>query len=309
MKIIMLGHTNVGKTTYMASMYGKLQDPVKGFGLRTTNMNHHQELNMMYQDIRAGIYPVPSLQRQRYDFSLLYKREVFFPFIWMDYRGGALLEHSSSAEAAQLVKDLRDADGIVIFCDSDPKEGQKVIRQVNRMMQFVGQSLQDRVNPATITIVFTKCDLTNRPDDELFAPTLNLVETISRSESVVGTIIPVACGRKAVNVDLPVLFTLCLGVLLERRLLAKRVEYYQDREKRYDQEGSTLDGFFGNFGRMWRGEETTWKQATDARKSAQENLNKIQALVKPSEQLAKYIGRAHKSNAKNTSNESYSPSE
>lgn len=289
MKIMMLGHTNVGKTTYMASMYGTLQSPINGFSLRTTHTTHHQELQTLHRNISSGRYPLPSQQRQKYDFSLLYNGQAFFPFEWIDYRGGALLERSSSSEATQLVSDLHSADGIVLFCDSDPRERKHVLRQVNRMMQFVGQSLQDREKAATIAIVFTKCDLTDGLDEGLFEPTSNLVETISKSETVVGTLIPVACGLKPINVELPVLFALCFGLLIEARLYAQQVEYYQALEQAYVNEGNTWGGIFKDIGRAWNGNPTTSQMAAQARESALERWRKIEKLIEPGEQLAEYL--------------------
>src|SRR5438445_106474 len=125
----MLGHSNVGKTTYMASMYGALQKPINGFSLRTQNATHHRELMQMYDRILAGRYPLPSQQRQQYDFSLHYQNKAFFPFQWIDYRGGALDERSDNIETQRLSRDLKEADGIMIFCDSDPRQRKKIHRQ------------------------------------------------------------------------------------------------------------------------------------------------------------------------------------
>ena len=289
MKIMMLGHTNVGKTTYMASMYGTLQSPINGFSLRTTNSTHHHELQVMHQNIRAGRYPLPSQQRQKYDFSLLYNGQAFFPFEWIDYRGGALLERSSSAAAAALVEDLSSADGIVLFCDADPQEHRNVPRQVNRMMQFVGQSLENREKSAIIAIVFTKCDLADGVEDRIFEPTRNLVETISKSDSVIGTLIAVACGQEPVNVDFPVLFVLCFGVIIEARILALQIEAYKEREQAFRQRGNTLGGMLGDLINSWNGKPTWGQLANQAHQAALERWQRIEKLIEPSEQLLEYL--------------------
>src|SRR5260221_12961972 len=123
MKIIMLGHAGVGKTTYMASMYGTLQNPINGFSLRTNEFGHHSELIQAFNDIRQGRYPAPTTQRALYDFSLLFQGNAVFPFQWVDYRGGALLERKERSEQAQqLIREMKEADGIILFCDADPRE-------------------------------------------------------------------------------------------------------------------------------------------------------------------------------------------
>ncbi len=285
----MLGHTNVGKTTYMASMYGALQSPINGFSLRAKNDTHHRELQDMYRNIRQGRYPLPSQHRQQYDFSLLHAGKAFFPFEWVDYRGGALLERSTSAEASQLVSELREADGTVLFCDSDPKEHKNVMRQVNRMMAFVGQALQDREKPAMIAIVFTKFDLVDNPTEDLFKPTSNLLQTISQSKTVVGTLIPVACGKKPINTELPVLFVLHFGIILQAHGLAAQIEYLKKIAEEWTKEGSTWRGLFKDIGRSLTGQPTSSQRTALARQFAKSGWSKLEQLLEPSEQLRQYL--------------------
>lgn len=285
----MLGHTNVGKTTYMASMYGTLQTPIHGFSLRAKNDGHHQELQAMHQNIRWGRYPLPSQQRQQYDFSLLYAGRAVFPFEWVDYRGGALLEQSTSAQTSQLVSDLREADSMVLFCDSDPKERRNVLRQVNRMMQFVGQALQNREKPATVAIVFTKVDLVDGPYEEVYKPTVNLMQTIATSKTVIGTLIPVACGRAPVNTELPVLFVLYFGIVLQANFLAQQIEYFKKIEEESRREGNTWGGIFRDFGRAFTNKPTTSQIASAAHSLAVARRNEIEKLIEPSKQLGEYL--------------------
>src|SRR5947209_7969630 len=143
MKILMLGHTGVGKTTYMASMYGTLQTQINGFSLRATNSNHHRELLRMSNDIRRSIYPDGTLHRKQYDFSLQYQGRNVFPFEWVDYRGGALVERQrDSEEARRLVSELREVEGIMLFCACDVMAKASAARQVGRMMSLVGEALR-----------------------------------------------------------------------------------------------------------------------------------------------------------------------
>src|SRR5438309_901376 len=101
----MLGHSSVGKTTYMASMYGTLQTPINGFSLHTQDSAYHIGLLGDFNNIRRGIYPPATARRDQYDFSLYFKGKAIFPFEWVDYRGGALTERQDRSEQAQqLVK-------------------------------------------------------------------------------------------------------------------------------------------------------------------------------------------------------------
>ena len=46
MRIVTLGHTAVGKTTYMASLYGALQRSYEGFTLRAKRAADHKHLKV-----------------------------------------------------------------------------------------------------------------------------------------------------------------------------------------------------------------------------------------------------------------------
>ena len=118
MKIVMLGHTGVGKTTYMASLYGILQNPINGFTLRAQSTQDHAQLMDLYHQIHYGTYPEATMQRGQYDFLLRYEGKTAYPFTWVDYRGGALRELRDSFETQQLMQELKEAEGIVMFCDA-----------------------------------------------------------------------------------------------------------------------------------------------------------------------------------------------
>ena len=104
MKVIMLGHSGVGKTTYMASMYGTLQTPINGFSLHTQDSSHHSELLQTFNKIRRNEYPSRTSQRGLYNFSLLYQGRSVFPFEWVDY------EQTAKEYSALLVRVSREYD-------------------------------------------------------------------------------------------------------------------------------------------------------------------------------------------------------
>ena len=58
MRIVMIGHSNVGKTTYMASMYGAMQVGVDGFTLRAARTDDHERFVALHRMTRAGRPPV-----------------------------------------------------------------------------------------------------------------------------------------------------------------------------------------------------------------------------------------------------------
>lgn len=77
MKIVMIGNTNVGKTTYMASLYGIMQQQVEGFSLKAVNTNDHARLYELAQAIAHDHYPSATDQRGEYDFFYSIKVKTF----------------------------------------------------------------------------------------------------------------------------------------------------------------------------------------------------------------------------------------
>ncbi len=148
MNIVMLGHSGVGKTTYMASMYGAVRAGVDKFSLASRYIRDHDDLVSLAQDIRCGTYPPPTAIKSSYDFYLKYDGRSFFPFPWSDYRGGALIERSSSDDTRQLIQDLSKCDGILVFCDSEQAaSGRGAGRDIRRMTNLIGEALSRMKRP------------------------------------------------------------------------------------------------------------------------------------------------------------------
>ena len=213
-KIVMLGFTGVGKTTYMGTLYGALQRQTQGFTLKATDSEDRKRLLELADDVLLGKYPPPTSQRSEYEFQLMHEGKEVISFIWSDYRGGALRETQDSDQARFLVQDLRRADGIMIFCDFDALSSKNTRKnQLGRMVALVSNALQKLEKSLSLAIVLTKCDLVDNFSAEMLEPFGGLVSAIEANESIQGAFIPVACGRKMVNVPIPLLFALHAGLL------------------------------------------------------------------------------------------------
>lgn len=290
MKIIMLGHTGVGKTTYMASMYGTLQTPINGFSLLTQNTTRHTELLKEFRNIRQGRYPLATAIRDQYDFSLVFQGKPVFPFQWVDYRGGALTERQdTSPEAQRLVSDLCEADGILMFCDSDPKVRTRVKSQIGRMITLVGQAVRKGDKALIIAIIFTKADLIDELDDEMIEPLQGLLDAIARSKAHIATLLPVACGSQLINAEAPVLFALHFGILFQTIRLLSAIDYYQALEKAYTTKGETLGGIVSDIWNTLVSKPTTADHARRVRLEAEAEKAEISKLEIPAQRLGTYL--------------------
>jgi GTP-binding protein EngB required for normal cell division len=289
MNIMMLGHSNVGKTTYMGTMYGALQNgsEYNGFTVVAEHESVHEQLLYMSHSIRAGRYPGPSDQRSVYDFTLYFKSEPVFPFRWVDYRGGALLERSTSIDKERLIDDLKEADGVLIFVDAQAAhERRRVTREIGHMTTLLKAALGEREFPMPITIVFTKSDLIpNGAEESVVDPVRNLVEIISGSEYLIGAAVMVACGRRCWNVEQPVLHCIRVGLRIIGQMASARVEQAERMIEHYKKQASTLFGFLGDL----FADDTNMDKARREAAAAQKVIHMVRPLIEPAEHLESHL--------------------
>lgn len=211
----MLGHTGAGKTSYMASMYRAMIDGVGGFSVRATTTDAHDRLLALAEGVRTGHYPPGTAQHDAYDLTLRHHRADLTGFRWQDYRGAALRDRSTEEQARQLVRDLAEADGIVVFADALQLVSEAVATvRMARIMLLLTDALAGRVRRTPVVLALTKWDLVAERHslDEVAAPFGTLVRAIENSETVCGMIAPISCGPRPMNVVLPVLWCLHVGV-------------------------------------------------------------------------------------------------
>jgi hypothetical protein len=305
-KIVELGHTQVGKTTYMASMYGAMQSQINGFSLLATDTSVHTELCKLENAIKRGIYPPPTSVRSNYNFFLQYQGDNVLPFFWADYRGNAIREGKEiSEQAKKLHQDLREADGITIFCDCLALANDNVrANELRRITALVTNNLQNLDHPISISIVFTKTDLVENLKPSLLDPLKGLIQAIEVSNLISGALIPVACGQKMVNVQMPVLFSLQEAIKHKVKTLKEEVEKHQAEERKqsslvsqYQYKSSGLGGAIRDWWRENVEEVPGYarlairaaESARQAKRSAEDKLEVYQPLVLPADALEQYL--------------------
>ncbi|MEM1002942.1 MAG: hypothetical protein AAGH46_09870, partial [Bacteroidota bacterium] len=187
MKIVMIGHSGVGKTTYMASLYGELQTKIKEFSLRTSYSDDHSQLVDLSKDIGLGLYPPPTAVRSEYSFYLQHKDKDVVNFSWADYRGKAVTSKSNDEHAYKLVQDLQEADGIMMFCDCEELEklshgnrsSYHVGNQIGRMIALVSRVFESADHDICLSIVLAKSDLIRKFEEHHFRFFNGLIESVN----------------------------------------------------------------------------------------------------------------------------------
>jgi hypothetical protein len=290
MRITMLGHSGVGKTTYMAAMYDQLQQPINGFSLKADDNDDHRRLKALAKDLMRGIYPKPSDQRAEYDFALHFEGEHVWPFVWVDYRGGALTERSTSQQKMELLSDLKRADGVMLFYDAPALvKGRVRSSEIGTMMTLTVQALQNSSQVKPVVILMTKADLLDDLNSDIIKPLEGLMEAIAANQKVLATLIPVACGQERINVELPVLFALRMGIMIRVTELHQTIQRIRAEGQFWIDRGNTLGGFFGDLFNTVVGEKTTGDRAREIYRKAVIEAEKHDKLVDPANALNQYL--------------------
>lgn len=258
MRLICLGHRGVGKTTYTASMYKRMQRPVHGFSLSCARAGDHSRLLELDAAIQNGNYPPGTQDQTSYAFHLQHKGALVERFDWIDVRGQSLNEKISLGGQAQMLSDtLKDVDGVLIFLDSvillnNPEQiEQEMGRIAQLVMQFAANAPKGKIIP--VILVLTKIDLIQqkkegflqslksafggRRDPDMtkpisrgvLAPLRDFCGMITETEGVMGGIIPTYCSSKSFNVEWPTLFATAVGLSDQMRMLGEEIEELKDR--------------------------------------------------------------------------------
>jgi len=287
-KIMMLGHSGAGKTTYLSLMYAEMQDGIGGFRVRAADTGHHQQLLSDARQIRSSRYPPATRQRASYDLALSYNGSQVLPFTWQDHRGGAASGRSTDGEdVAQLTADLKEADGIVMFVDGaaiarDPAAS----RMAARLSSHVLRAMHQRAEVLTpLVIAVTKCDLVDLDDEKVSAkisvPFEELAKAVAATKHIVGTVLPISCGPSPLNVVVPVLWSLRFGVTG----MAMRLNAQVEASASAMSSAAARDTLTDRIVSWWKDERSWANIAESHRQTGLRALRQLQVLIPPAEGL------------------------
>jgi GTPase SAR1 family protein len=285
MKIVMLGHTGVGKTTYIASMYGALQTPINGFSLKARDSDDATALQLLSDQISNGYFPTKTAVRKKYKFSLCFNRRPCFNFTWLDYRGGALREGSTSSDKAYLIQQLSAAHGVLVFIDSTATDNPQRRDEIGIMTNLLGRALANVESRMPVGLVFTKADLVDEVSDEAYELVDGLREAIAASSTLLGTIIPIACGPFPSLVEMPLLFLLRTSIISRHNSLVEKANEAMTKAAEHQNQANILNDIWCVFtdGLSER------DRARLAAQAAQNHLRASKRLLKPAKRLNRYL--------------------
>jgi GTPase SAR1 family protein len=224
MKVVMVGHENVGKTTYMTSMYREMATRgLYNFWVRAKTDGDHRKLLRLADAVARSRFPPPSERRSAYDLTLRYGSSALLEFTWSDYRGGALRD-ADGIQATELIQDSQSADAVLLFLESGSLVQQRMVgkARIRDLTNLAFRVIQGRQTLIPIVVVVTKSDM-HELDESAIEPLQPFFDAVRVDQRVRAIIAPVVCGPNPQNILLPVIFTLFFGLVTRADILEARI--------------------------------------------------------------------------------------
>ena len=295
MKVMMVGLSSAGKTSYMGAMYKRFcDDGIGGFSIKALNSNDDRALRHIGSNLLQGIYPKGTDIRSLYRFKLCYCGDEILEFDWTDYRGGVLENFDDTDnEIEEWEEELAVADSVIVFLDSTQLTESSSGGNYNGFTQM--EALSDLIQKVAtthsnenfpISLVLTKTDLMNSSlgGDE-WTRVLEIIETISNSENIAGMLTGTVVGEENYNVEFPFLMSMVFGLINKKNALAKicneKMETYNYRMNNasiWDDIGSFFTG------------ESSWRDmAQTSLNECIQQYKKFEKLEMPINELAEFL--------------------
>jgi hypothetical protein len=205
----MLGTIESGKTVYLHGLYAILSAGFRGYFLHAQHPDLDLDLTEAWELLlERGQLPQPTTF-EPIDFPLVF-RDGFTSLMnvnWLDYRGGAMSDRESVADARQLIERMARSDSVYLTIDGealrDGWEREDIASvgpriKASRMTRFVQSAAEQRDGqPPTLVVLITKSDLL-RP----LAETPNAA--IDRSIRYARELLPIAFEQGTTTLVCPV---------------------------------------------------------------------------------------------------------
>ncbi len=286
MKVVMVGHTGAGKTSYMASMYREMSTSgVNGFWVRAQRDADHRSLVRLAGAIAKSRYPKASDSRRTYDLTLRHAASPLLDFVWSDYRGGVMRD-SEGQEVGEFLEDAGVADAVLLFIQATDLVSRRAAMRarIRDLTNVVFEAIDGREQAVPIIVVVTKADLVEF-DETTLSPLQGFVDAAQEDMRVRATIVQTVCGPKPENVVLPVMFALYFGLRSKAETLAAEVSACSNLADQAQGRASFIDLLKSRV----KGERTYAEIAAEMRRRAEYEYNELAPLLGPVDALGQML--------------------
>jgi len=289
MNVMMIGHANSGKTTYMAAMYKKMYEGIQGYSIESNNLKNHNDLMTINNRLLQGYYPGSTDIHSEYKFKLLYNKKALIDFNWFDYRGGALIQESNSlSDVVVLNRKIKESDALIVFLDGDKmtKNDPILQKELRLLISRIRHSVKELDKNTSFPISFVVTKGRRFENNNLFETVgylsiKNLIEEIKQSENINGLLTVTEINKNAMlNIEFPFLFSMQNGILNLRNKAVVEHDECLVQANNNTSDANLFDDVFCFFS----GHKTS-------RELANEKLSRVKKMKEEIEYLASNCGK------------------
>lgn len=289
MKVMMIGLSSAGKTSYMGAMYNRFSDGVGGFSIKADSSDAGQSLQRIGNNLSNGLYPSNTDIRSTYKFQLFYEDSSVMEFDWTDYRGGILVDFENEIELNKWESELHEADAVIVFLDStamDKKYSRKYsgFSQMDAISDLItrvaASHKESEIFP--ISFVLTKIDaLKKKIDGDEWERLNELLKGIASSKNIYGMLTGTIVGKDCCNIEWPFIMSMAFG--LRNKIV--RIGAEADEIKRKVDFGIAHTSLWDDISSWWNDEPSYRTIAYNNAVEFNEKIQKLIALKEPTDLL------------------------
>lgn len=290
MKVMMIGFSGSGKTTYMGALYSALNQAwYNGFSLRARRESDHNNFMRIGENLDKGIYPKGTDILQDYNFSLLYNGSEVLDFDWHDYRGGAL-QQPDSEDFNCVISSIINSDALIIFLDMPmfypgrERLAIRILKQVSSLVQNVTSKLpEDAIFPISFVSTKFDCIFSDDTAQSVFETSgwkqlEQLKLLVAKSKNLHGLwTATVVAKDQYLDIQYPFLFSMKYALM---KKFNEMVQEHNDLVRKCDEyaaKGGFLDDVFTGLGNWFNG--TNYATYNELAARAASSAQKIRSIA------------------------------
>lgn len=171
MDILLIGPSEAGKTTHLATTYGMLRDGItiksgRYFGKGDLCFTYDENLSSLYSDLMRGKYPDSTHRIRGYETHLVWDHSIIGDFNLVDTVGGRLGAIPGTSEYQQMRDRVIRSDYILVYFSIedilyrsiDPIIADRLSREMKNLSDFLSEK-QHSQRITAVSIVVSKSDL------------------------------------------------------------------------------------------------------------------------------------------------------
>ncbi|MBR3776820.1 MAG: hypothetical protein IKL02_04415 [Kiritimatiellae bacterium] len=291
MKVMMIGLSRAGKTSYMGAMYKRFEEGIGGFSIKAINSEDGRALQKIGNNLSKGIYPGNTDIRSEYKFKLLYENSELMEFDWTDYRGGLLVDFNNEKELDKWECELQSADAVIAFLDSSAMDRRTSVNRYSGFSQM--EAISDLITRVAsshsdneafpISFVMTKIDALkdNKIEGDEWEQLGELMKDVASSKNIHGMLTGTVVGKECLNIEWPFLMSMVFGLKGKIARVCAEADALKDRVNDCIENTSIWD----DISSWWNDEPSYRSIAYDNAVELQKKVNRLMALSTPTDLL------------------------